>query len=239
MHTAHPTHGLENAPETSGLTVETVTPEHQIRFDEHGGEPRNADLTFAGRTANAIVAVTIEAKADEPFGATVTQTLTDALERRIEHGASRRCRAGAFAPRLQPGDTVVYLTVKGAYGADPCPGWRLVAVLNVVERFETHGLAAAWYRSKSLALPSNCMVEGHPPQPLELTNGHPPAEIRARFPIASEPERAIRLWDAGYRQRVAEWPVFLICNTCYLTCTRHPRSSSPTCWPSSTESPER
>jgi len=66
-----------------------VTPEHQIRFDEHGGEPRNADLGFAGRTANAIVAVTIEAKADEPFGATVTQTLAGALERRIEHGASR------------------------------------------------------------------------------------------------------------------------------------------------------
>jgi len=111
---------------------------------------------------------------------------------------------------------VVYLTVKGAYGADTFPGWRLVAVLNVEKRFETHDLAAAWYCSKSLALPSNCIVEGNPPKPLELTNGHPPAEIRARFPIASEPERAIRLWDAGYRQRVAKWPVFLICNTVLL-----------------------
>ena len=111
---------------------------------------------------------------------------------------------------------MVYLTVKGAYGADTFPGWRLVAVLNVEKRFETHDLAAAWYCSKSLALPSNCIVEGNPPKPLELTNGHPPAEIRARFPIASEPERAIRLWDAGYRQRVAKWPVFLICNTVLL-----------------------
>lgn len=80
---------FESLPETSRLSVETVTPEHQIRFDEHGGEPRNADLAFVGRTANAIVAVTIEAKADEPFGATVTQTMADALERRIENSASR------------------------------------------------------------------------------------------------------------------------------------------------------
>jgi len=126
------------------------------------------------------------------------------------------CRAGGFAPRLHPGDTVAYLTVKGTYGADAFPGWRLVAVLNVEKRFETHDLAAAWYCSKGLALPSNCIVGGNPPKPLELTNGHPPAEIRARFPIASEPERAIRLWDAGYRQRIAKWPVFLVCRATLL-----------------------
>ena len=84
------------------------------------------------------------------------------------------CRAGGVAPRLRPGDTVVYLTVKGTYGRDIQPGWRLVAVLKVVNRFESHVLAADWYRSNNLALPSNCIVEGNPPKPLELTNGTPP-----------------------------------------------------------------
>lgn len=73
---------LDSRPETCGLLVETVTPEKQIRFDQHGGEPRNADLAFVARTAtNLKIAVTIEAKADEPFGATVAQTAADALER--------------------------------------------------------------------------------------------------------------------------------------------------------------
>ena len=80
---------LESRPETSGLSVETVTPEKQIRFDQHPGGPRNADLAFVGRTATSTVAVTIEAKADEPFGVTVTQTLADALERLDSKPSSR------------------------------------------------------------------------------------------------------------------------------------------------------
>jgi hypothetical protein len=126
------------------------------------------------------------------------------------------CRAGGFAPRLRPGDTVAYLTAKGTYERDTHAGWRLVAVLHVVERFESHDLAAGWYRSQGVGLPSNCIVEGNPPKPLELTNGNPPAEIKRRFSIVSEPERAVRLWDAGYRQRVMKWPVFLVCKASFL-----------------------
>jgi len=84
---------LDSMDETRGLSVDLVTPEHRIAFDTHGGEPRNADLAFVGRTAVATVAVTIEAKADEPFGATVALTTTDALERLItnpgSHGVKR------------------------------------------------------------------------------------------------------------------------------------------------------
>lgn len=126
------------------------------------------------------------------------------------------CRAGGFAPRLRPGDTVAYLTAKGTYERDTHAGWRLVAVLHVIERFESHELAAGWYRSKGIAPPSNCIVEGNLPKPLELTNGNPPADIKRRFLIVSEPERAIRLWDAGYRQRIARWPMFLACNARFL-----------------------
>ena len=84
---------FDSREETRGLSVDSVTPEHRIPFDTHGGEPRNADLAFVGRTATAMVAVTIEAKADEPFGATVAQTMTEALERLItnpgSHGVMR------------------------------------------------------------------------------------------------------------------------------------------------------
>jgi len=80
---------FDSREDTRGLLVDVVTPEYQIAFDSRGGEPRNADLAFVGRTATATVAVTIEAKADEPFGATVTQTMVDALEQLIRHPGSQ------------------------------------------------------------------------------------------------------------------------------------------------------
>lgn len=80
---------LDSRPETAGITVDCVSPEHPIRFDKRAGEPRNADLAFVGRVGDRSVAVTVEAKADEPFGATVAETVCDALERRVENPRSR------------------------------------------------------------------------------------------------------------------------------------------------------
>ena len=59
-------------------------------------------------------------------------------------------RGRNFAPRLRPGDTVVYTTTKGRWGEVRFPHWRLVAVLEVAERFETHTDAADWYRAQRL-----------------------------------------------------------------------------------------
>jgi hypothetical protein len=81
-------------------------------------------------------------------------------------------RGRNFAPRLHPGDTVVYTTTKGRWGDVPAPHWRLVAVLEVAHRFETHAEAAAWYRAEGLPLPSNCVVDGNPPLPVPLTLHH-------------------------------------------------------------------
>ena len=81
-------------------------------------------------------------------------------------------RGRNFAPRLQPGDTVVYTTTKGRWGEVRFPHWRLVAVLEVRERFETHAAASGWYQSQGLSLPSNCVVEGNPPLPVPLTLHH-------------------------------------------------------------------
>jgi hypothetical protein len=85
-------------------------------------------------------------------------------------------RGKNFAPRLRPGDTVVYTTTKGRWGTaalgPPTPHWRLVAVLEVLMRFETHAAAAAWYRAQRHPLPGNCVVDGNPPLPVPLTLHH-------------------------------------------------------------------
>lgn len=80
---------LDSRVETRDPVVEKYLPEHRIHFDSHRGEPRNADMAFVGQTSVGKVAVTIEAKADEPFGGTVADTLTDAIERLIETPHSR------------------------------------------------------------------------------------------------------------------------------------------------------
>ena len=119
------------------------------------------------------------------------------------------CRGGNFAPRLQVGDRIAYLTVKGQYPGDPERGWRLVAVLPVIQRFSSHNEAAAWYKRQNHPLPSNCVIDGNSAKSFELTNRDPPAVIKKRTELKEEFVRLIRLWDATYRRRVAKWPVFL------------------------------
>ncbi len=72
---------LASSDATAGLQIDTGFPEHRIAFDQHGGEPRNADLAFTGIADGRRVAVTIEAKADEPFGETVGDTVSASLKR--------------------------------------------------------------------------------------------------------------------------------------------------------------
>jgi hypothetical protein len=133
------------------------------------------------------------------------------------------CRSGNFAPRLDVGDRVVYLTVKAKYEGDATPGWRLVAVLSVNNRFSDHHEAARWYTLKGSSLPSNCLVPDNPPKAFELTNRNPPAEIKKRVRLQSDSRLAIRLWDATYRQRVSEWPVFLATTAEFLQLNHPPK----------------
>lgn len=83
---------LDSHPATRGFQFESGSPEHRVAFDEHGGEPRNADMAFVGTAGATRVAVTIEAKADEPFGGTVLDTVGQALERVIANENSRGVR---------------------------------------------------------------------------------------------------------------------------------------------------
>jgi hypothetical protein len=119
---------------------------------------------------------------------------------------SALCRDKNFAPRLQIGDTAVYLTTKGRWGRHPESHWRLVGVLRVKERFETHAAAAEWYREQDLPLPSNCWVVGNPPIPYEQTVQDSPWET----------------WDRSYRARARRCPVFLATEPLFLELSQPP-----------------
>jgi hypothetical protein len=58
-----------------------------LRFDDASGS-RNADLALWARDTGGPVAITVEAKADEPFDAPVAEVFSKALERLLERPAS-------------------------------------------------------------------------------------------------------------------------------------------------------
>ncbi len=118
------------------------------------------------------------------------------------------CRVDKFVPRLREGDIAVYITSKNRYrhvaGSPDEKHWRLVAIIKVLKRFETHEAAAAWYLEQGEKLPSNCMVEGNPPFPLEMT-----------API-TEFKTDRDKWDDEYQARVGQCSVFLACTTQWM-----------------------
>jgi hypothetical protein len=58
---------LQSHTDIGKVEIDTVYPERRVRFDDLKGEPRNCDVVALGRCAAGIVAISIEAKADEPF----------------------------------------------------------------------------------------------------------------------------------------------------------------------------
>lgn len=60
-------------------------PEARLRFDRFPGEPRNSDLAVYAEDARGPYIIAVEAKADEPFGNTVADTMAAALERYLEN----------------------------------------------------------------------------------------------------------------------------------------------------------
>lgn len=117
---------------------------------------------------------------------------------------SALCRAGKFAPRLFTGDLVVYITCKGSFLDLKQRHWRLTAILEVLERFESHSEAAIWYSNQGVTLPSNCMVSYNPPLSLEKT-----------API-TEFGTDLRRWDLAYQKRARQYGVFLACTSQFM-----------------------
>lgn len=78
---------LATHPDFGPLTIEWIEPEARIPFDRHAG-PRHADIAVRAHDARGTVALTVEAKADEPFDELLSEVLAASLERRITNMAS-------------------------------------------------------------------------------------------------------------------------------------------------------
>lgn len=122
-------------------------------------------------------------------------------------------RGAQFAPRLRLGDHVAYLTTVGRYaGADACEDeehWRLVALLRVAQRFESHADAAAWYTRSRLALPRNLVVPGNAPLAFEHTDG-------VGADGDEETSRAIvKRLEAEHRARAQQYGTVLVCDVLF------------------------
>jgi hypothetical protein len=69
---------LASSDQLGAVQFTQAWPEHKIRLDSFFGETRNADLAAVGTGKAGVTAVTIEAKADEPFGPTIAHALAQA-----------------------------------------------------------------------------------------------------------------------------------------------------------------
>jgi hypothetical protein len=69
---------LASSDQLGDVQFTQAWPEHKIQLDSYWGETRNADLAAVGTGKTGVVAVTVEAKADEPFGQTIATELAGA-----------------------------------------------------------------------------------------------------------------------------------------------------------------
>jgi len=69
---------LASRREFAGIQLVEGCPEMQVPLDDLPGETRNADLVLLGQGGAGAVAISIEAKADEPFGDLIGQVLANA-----------------------------------------------------------------------------------------------------------------------------------------------------------------
>jgi hypothetical protein len=118
------------------------------------------------------------------------------------------CRKAKFAPRLRRNNIVGYITRKARYDDAIRSHHRLTAVLKVIHICESHLEAAEWYRANGLRLPSNCMVEGNPPQPLNASHR------KHKFGHRSD-DSVLFLWNHEYEQRAMNHSTFVICQAMF------------------------
>lgn len=111
-------------------------------------------------------------------------------------GVSSLCRGRLFAPRLDVGDEIVYITKPGKYDPLDVDHYRLTAILKVIVKCKSHYDAANWYVNNGLSIPTNCIVEGNPALHYDKS-------------AISEDEA---IWAEGiYNDRANNNPDYLIC----------------------------
>ncbi len=131
------------------------------------------------------------------------------------------CRGGRFAPRLQVGDHVLYITVKSSFGENALRHRKAVAHLEVIERFETHQQAAAWYKSKNLPLPSNCFVSGN----LPIDYGRTGQSYKKTTCSTFSKDKLLGCWDDELKSRAKKHGVFLVCRSIWQELSNPPALS--------------
>lgn len=94
---------FDTHPDIEGVVVRTVMPEHRVRFDKLRGEPRNADVAALGDHPAGSIALSIEAKADEPFDRLVDDVLLNVAKKiGHDHRTNRITRIQQLGRSLLP-----------------------------------------------------------------------------------------------------------------------------------------
>jgi hypothetical protein len=108
-------------------------------------------------------------------------------------GISSICVDGVCVPKLEVGDRLLYITVKGHHYKTIKNHWCLVAALKVKEKLNSHEEAALWYKNVGEPIPSNCVVDYNEPLDIEAT--------------------ALEFFDEEvYKVRAEKYPSYLICD---------------------------
>lgn len=126
------------------------------------------------------------------------------------------CRQKLFAPNLFANDIIVYITTKGSWLTN-FNHYRLVAILVVIDRKDSHYQASLWYNSKGIKIPSNCMTLDSHPFPFEMTGGNynKLTDIKNYLSYSDEKKeiignRKIHHWNKEYLERSKKWGTFII-----------------------------
>jgi len=132
------------------------------------------------------------------------------------------CRQGLFAPNLYPNDVVIYMTVRGRWYRT-FDHHRLIAILSVIDRKESHIEAKLKYLMGGLPIPSNCMVDGNNPYDFDKTAGKFVKTLDINRFLSFPPEkqkiigeRTVKLWDEEYWRKSKENGVFIITKPIFL-----------------------
>ena len=132
------------------------------------------------------------------------------------------CRQETFAPHLFPNDIIIYMTVKGKWFTD-YEHYRLIAILAVIDKKDSHAKAKTWYTHKGLPIPSNCMVDGNPPHTFFQTAGNYEKQKDIKnflnYPESKQKiigERRINIWNEEYLSKSKKWGDFIITKPVYL-----------------------
>ena len=119
------------------LRLHRIEPEALLSFDRHSG-PRNADVAVWAHDDRGPVAISVEAKADEPFAQPVAEALSAALEMRIATPLS-----GALPRIIDLAMSLLWPREKGQVVVGEVRYQLLTAVAGTLAMAHAHGARRA------------------------------------------------------------------------------------------------